>query len=84
MFIKNFTEALRYEYQKDGITVQHLSPLFVNTKMNAFSYRLQKTSLFVPDADMYARNAVNTLGIVEHSTGYWSHGFQVKHVNEFF
>ena len=76
--MKSFTEALRFEYQKYGITVQHLSPLFVNTKMNAFSYRLQETSLFVPDSETYARNAVNTLGVVDHSTGYWAHGVQVS------
>lgn len=46
--------------------------------MNSFSYRLQKTSLFVPDAEMYAKNAVNTLGVVDHSTGYWAHGIQVS------
>ncbi|KAK7601272.1 hypothetical protein V9T40_008713 [Parthenolecanium corni] len=76
VFIKNFSEAIRFEYQKHGITIQHLSPLFINTKMNSFSYRLQKTSLFVPDAEMYAKNAVNTLGVVDHSTGYWAHGIQ--------
>uniref|UniRef100_A0A2S2QQM1 Inactive hydroxysteroid dehydrogenase-like protein 1 n=3 Tax=Sipha flava TaxID=143950 RepID=A0A2S2QQM1_9HEMI len=75
-YIKSFTEALRIEYAEDNITVQHLFPLFVNTKMNAFSYRLQETSLFVPDAKMYAVNAVNTLGMVKHSTGYWAHGIQ--------
>lgn len=75
-YIKSFTEALRIEYKEDNITVQHLFPLFVNTKMNAFSYRLQETTLFVPDAKMYASNAVNTLGIVNHSTGYWAHGIQ--------
>jgi short-subunit dehydrogenase len=77
-YIKSFTEALRIEYAEDNITVQHLFPLFVNTKMNAFSYRLQETSLFVPDAKMYAVNAVNTLGMVKHSTGYWAHGIQVS------
>lgn len=76
VFVKSFTEAIRFESQKYGITVQHLSPLFVNTKMNAFSYRLQETNLFVPDSETYARNAVNTLGVVDHSTGYWSHGVQ--------
>lgn len=80
VFIKNFSEAIRFEYQKHGITIQHLSPLFINTKMNSFSYRLQKTSLFVPDAEMYAKNAVNTLGVVDHSTGYWAHGIQVSSV----
>ncbi|CAH0754822.1 unnamed protein product [Bemisia tabaci] len=76
VFLKSFSDALRFEYEKDGITVQHLSPLFVNTKMNAFSHRLQETSLFVPDAQTYAYNAVNTLGQINHSTGYWAHGLQ--------
>ncbi|PSN44936.1 Inactive hydroxysteroid dehydrogenase-like protein 1 [Blattella germanica] len=76
VFVRSFSEALRYEYQRDGITIQHLSPLFVNTKMNAFSHRLQETSLFVPNATTYARNAVNTLGRVNATTGYWAHGLQ--------
>ncbi|KAK7789844.1 hypothetical protein R5R35_011237 [Gryllus longicercus] len=76
VFVKSFSEALRYEYQKDGITIQHLSPLFVNTKMNAFSHRLQTNSVFVPDAKTYAHNALNTLGKVNSTTGYWAHGIQ--------
>ncbi|GFG37418.1 hypothetical protein Cfor_05164, partial [Coptotermes formosanus] len=76
VFVKSFSDALRYEYQRDGITIQHLSPLFVNTKMNAFSHRLQETSLFVPDAATYSHNAVNTLGKVHTTTGYWAHGLQ--------
>lgn len=41
VYLKSFSDALRIEYKKFGITVQHLTPLFVNTKMNAFSSRLQ-------------------------------------------
>lgn len=82
-YIKSFTEALRIEYQEENILVQHLFPLFVNTKMNAFSYKLQETSLFVPDAKTYTTNAVNTLGLVNHSTGYWAHGIQVRHFNRY-
>lgn len=78
VFVKSFSDALRYEYQQYGITIQHLSPLFVNTKMNAFSHRLQETSLFVPDAATYSHNAVNTLGKVNTTTGYWAHGLQVS------
>ncbi|KAK6638809.1 hypothetical protein RUM43_007078 [Polyplax serrata] len=75
-FIKSFSNALRHEYKKFGITVQHLSPMFVNTKMNDFSYRLRETSLFVPDADTYATSALNVLGILNNSAGYWAHGLQ--------
>ncbi|XP_063220316.1 inactive hydroxysteroid dehydrogenase-like protein 1 [Bacillus rossius redtenbacheri] len=76
VFVKSFSEAIRFEYERHGITVQHLSPLFVNTKMNAFSHRLQKSSLFVPDATTYAYNAIETLGKVNYTTGYWAHGLQ--------
>ncbi|KAL1130251.1 hypothetical protein AAG570_013189, partial [Ranatra chinensis] len=75
-FIKSFSEALRVEYRSDGLTVQHLSPLFVSTKMNAFSHRLQVASFLVPDANTYAANAVDTLGKVNNSTGYWAHEIQ--------
>ncbi|CAB0018085.1 unnamed protein product [Nesidiocoris tenuis] len=75
-YIRSFSEALRVEYQSEGITVQHLSPFFINTKMNAFSHRLQENSLLVPDAPTYAENAIDTLGRVSHSTGYWAHGLQ--------
>ncbi|CAG2055836.1 unnamed protein product [Timema podura] len=78
VFVKSFSDGLRFEYQDDGITVQHLSPLFVNTKMNAFSHRLQESSIFVPNATTYAHYAVNTLGKVNTTTGYWAHGIQVK------
>ncbi|XP_077295600.1 inactive hydroxysteroid dehydrogenase-like protein 1 isoform X1 [Arctopsyche grandis] len=75
-YINNFTAAIRYEYSKFGITVQHLSPLFVSTKMNSFSDRLMSANLFVPDAETYARHAVSTLGKSDCTTGYWAHGIQ--------
>lgn len=37
---------------------------------------MQITSLFVPDATTYARNAVATLGKMDSSTGYWAHSIQ--------
>lgn len=76
VYIQYFTEALREEYGKYGITVQHLSPFFINTKMNHFSDKLQETSLFVPDAATYAKYAISTLGKINHSTGYWVHEIQ--------
>jgi len=75
-FIKSFSAALRCEYESQGITVQHLAPLFVNTKMNHFSNRLQQSTTMVPDAVTYAEGAVNTLGRLNESAGCWSHGVQ--------
>ncbi|VVD05595.1 unnamed protein product [Leptidea sinapis] len=76
VYVRNFTRAIRHEYAPKGIYVQHLSPLFVSTKMNNFSKKLLDGSLFVPDAETYARSAVNLLGRVQNTTGYWLHGIQ--------
>ncbi|XP_051172871.1 inactive hydroxysteroid dehydrogenase-like protein 1 isoform X2 [Leptopilina boulardi] len=77
VYINSFSEALRAEYSRYGLTVQHLTPLFVTTKMNAFSRRLQVANIFVPDATTYAKNAISTLGKINTSSGYWAHGIQV-------
>ncbi|XP_076281751.1 inactive hydroxysteroid dehydrogenase-like protein 1 isoform X2 [Lasioglossum baleicum] len=75
-YVGSFTEAIRSEYSRFGLTVQHLTPFFVNTKMNAFSNKLQVSSILVPNATTYAKNAINTLGKLNTSTGYWAHGIQ--------
>ncbi|XP_071578779.1 inactive hydroxysteroid dehydrogenase-like protein 1 [Temnothorax nylanderi] len=72
-YVKSFSDALRAEYSRFGITVQHLSPFFVSTKMTAFISRLQESTMIVPDATTYARNAIATLGKMDNSTGYWTH-----------
>ncbi|XP_026680590.1 hydroxysteroid dehydrogenase-like protein 1 [Diaphorina citri] len=81
IYIRYFSEALRVEYQKYGITVQHIAPAFVSTKMNNFSYRVRNKSFFVPDAEQYARSAVSTLGVTDTSTGFWVHGIQAFFTN---
>nr|XP_003706965.2 PREDICTED: inactive hydroxysteroid dehydrogenase-like protein 1 isoform X1 [Megachile rotundata] len=76
MYNKGFTDAIRIEYSRFGITVQHLAPFFINTKMNAFSDRLQVTTFLVPNATTYAKNAISTLGIMNSGVGYWGHAIQ--------
>ncbi|CAG9859567.1 unnamed protein product [Phyllotreta striolata] len=75
-YIKSFTAALRFEYSRYGITIQHLAPFFVDTKMNAFSKKLQRNGFLIPDAEEYAKYAVMTLGKMDESSGYWTHGIQ--------
>ncbi|KAL0848812.1 hypothetical protein ABMA28_013237 [Loxostege sticticalis] len=75
-YVRSLTLALREEYAPKGIYVQHLAPLFVSTKINAFSQRLLDGNLLVPDAGTYARHAVASLGRVNNTTGYWVHGIQ--------
>ncbi|KAK1126916.1 hypothetical protein K0M31_004537 [Melipona bicolor] len=76
IYIKSFSEALRAEYSKFGLTIQYLTPYFVNTNMNMYSDRLQISSIFVPHPTTYAKDAINTLGKVNSSTGYWTHEIQ--------
>ncbi|KAG5306972.1 HSDL1 protein, partial [Acromyrmex insinuator] len=76
VYVKSFSDALRVEYSRFGVTVQHLSPLFVNTKMVAFSSKLQVSSILVPDPTTYAKNAIAILGKMNSSTGYWAHSIQ--------
>lgn len=98
IYIRSFTAALRAEYSRFGITIQHLAPFFVDTKMNAFTDRLQVTNdsihsftnlsltstdnelqvstLLVPNAATYAKNAIVTLGKMDSTTGYWAHTIQ--------
>ncbi|KAJ2944459.1 hypothetical protein O0L34_g3799 [Tuta absoluta] len=75
-YVRSFTLAIREEYASEGIHVQHVAPLFVSTKINAFSERLLAGNLLVPDAATYARHAVATLGRVSHTSGFWIHGIQ--------
>lgn len=46
VYINSFSEALRAEYSGSGLTIQHLRPLFVNTKINDFSQRLRVRHFF--------------------------------------
>ncbi|XP_052757892.1 inactive hydroxysteroid dehydrogenase-like protein 1 [Galleria mellonella] len=75
-YVRSFTLALREEYASKGIYIQHLSPLFVSTKINSFSQRLMEGNLLVPDAATFSRHAVETLGKVHNTTGFWIHGIQ--------
>lgn len=75
-YVRSFTHAVREEYSTKGIYIQHLAPLFVSTKINAFSQRLMDGNILVPDVATYARHAVSTLGRQHNTTGYWLHGIQ--------
>ncbi|KAF7279265.1 hypothetical protein GWI33_007462 [Rhynchophorus ferrugineus] len=75
-YVKSFTKALQHEYASRGLTIQHLAPMFVATKMNHFSDKIYRKSLFVPDPENYAKYAVSMLGVLDDTTGYWAHGIQ--------
>ncbi|XP_058802267.1 hydroxysteroid dehydrogenase-like protein 1 [Phymastichus coffea] len=77
IYIRYLSEAVRAEYSKYGITVQCLSPFYINTKMVGYSERIQNHELLCPDATLYAKNAIETLGKLDSTTGYWPH--EIEH-----
>lgn len=72
-YVLFFSEALRQEVKSSDITVQTLTPLYVSSKINHFVESLRRVSLFIPDVNTYAYYAVNTLGKIDNTTGYWPH-----------
>ncbi|KAJ8916301.1 hypothetical protein NQ315_016442 [Exocentrus adspersus] len=79
-YMKSFSNAVRYEYQKYGVTIQHLAPMFVDTKMNTFSKQLRRNKIFVASPEQYAKYAVATLGKMDETSGYWIHELQTLFV----
>lgn len=57
-FVRFFTDAIREEYSSSGITIQRLSPCFINTKLVSFSYTSQvnKQNFFPQHSDRAYNN----------------------------
>ncbi|CAD5209272.1 unnamed protein product [Bursaphelenchus okinawaensis] len=71
-YVVQLTTILRKEYAKYGVTVQCVSPMMVSTKMS----RVRKPSLFVPSVDAYTKQAVDSIGHINETTGYQAHELQ--------
>lgn len=76
--MKNFTLAIQHEFAPYGICVQLVTPMFVRTKMNEYSTSVMAGNILIPDVHSYTRSAVFSLGKTGETTGYWSHGLQVR------
>lgn len=68
-YIDKFSLDLNYEYSKFGITIQCLVPGYVATKMS----KIRKSTWMAPSPNKYVREAIKTIGIFDHTTGYWPH-----------
>uniref|UniRef100_A0A8C5MLN0 Uncharacterized protein n=1 Tax=Leptobrachium leishanense TaxID=445787 RepID=A0A8C5MLN0_9ANUR len=71
-FVDFFSRGLHAEYKSLGITVQCVMPLFVSTDMT----QNMKTNIFVKSANDYARDALNTVGYTNRTSGCLSHALQ--------
>ncbi|XP_063305525.1 very-long-chain 3-oxoacyl-CoA reductase-like [Pelobates fuscus] len=71
-FVDFFSRGLHTEYQSKGITVQCVMPLYVSTAMTSHI----KTDFFVKSAGDFAREALNTVGYTNRTSGCLAHSLQ--------
>jgi 17beta-estradiol 17-dehydrogenase / very-long-chain 3-oxoacyl-CoA reductase len=79
VYLAYLSECLSYEYSPDGIIVQCLVPLLVATKLAQYSPEKDSGGLerlLVPRPNTFARQAVNSIGTVQYSTGCFNHEMQ--------
>lgn len=74
VFVSKFSRDLSSEYKRYGITVQCLTPGYVATKMS----KIKKPTWMAPSPGKYVSSALRTVGIEEHTTGYFPHSLLVS------
>ncbi|XP_060215707.1 very-long-chain 3-oxoacyl-CoA reductase-like protein At1g24470 [Lycium barbarum] len=75
-YIDQLSRCLYVEYKHHGIDVQCQVPLYVKTKMTSRVASIEKSSLFSPSAEEYAKAAVAQIGYGWRSMPYWPHSLQ--------
>ncbi|KAM4748941.1 very-long-chain 3-oxoacyl-CoA reductase-like [Rhinophrynus dorsalis] len=71
-FVDFLSRGIYQEYKSKGISVQCVMPLFVSTHM---TYNM-KTNIFVKSPEEFAREALNTVGYTQRTSGCLSHSLQ--------
>jgi len=74
-FVVWLSQILCKEYMGTGVTIQTVCPMMVATKMS----RLRQ-SLMVPSAEVFARDALNTVGHISETSGYFWHEVQISYL----
>ncbi|KAF3645606.1 Very-long-chain 3-oxoacyl-CoA reductase-like protein [Capsicum annuum] len=75
-YIDKLSRCLYVEYKHHGIDVQCQVPLYVKTAMSSRVVSIEKSSLFSPSAEKYAKTAVAQIGSGWRSMPYWPHSLQ--------
>lgn len=72
-YMEWLTGILQLEYKDSGVTIQNITPLLVATNMT----ENPTTSFFTPDPSTFAESALNTIGLINQTTGCLAH--QIQH-----
>ncbi|CAK7332441.1 unnamed protein product [Dovyalis caffra] len=75
-YIDQLSRCLELEYKRCGIHVQCQVPLYVATKMTSRVALIQRSSLFIPSPEDYAKAAIGRIGYEAQCAPYWAHSFQ--------
>ncbi|XP_010478014.1 PREDICTED: very-long-chain 3-oxoacyl-CoA reductase-like protein At1g24470 [Camelina sativa] len=75
-YIDALTRSLHVEYKKFGIDVQCQVPLYVATRMVSEVAAIHKPSFFIPTPEVYAKAAVEQIGIGSRCSPFWAHSLQ--------
>jgi len=73
-FVNNFSKALHYEYQSQGIHVQAQVPALVTTKLS----KVRSTSFFICSPKSYAKSLISSIGYDSIFYSYWTHSLQIE------
>jgi len=69
VFVNHFSQSLAYEYKKNSIKSQVVTPYFVATKLS----KMRASGILVPSASAFAKQMVKAIGLSDVMCGYWSH-----------
>ncbi|KAH9519178.1 hypothetical protein Btru_074910 [Bulinus truncatus] len=76
-YIDVLSRCLQQEYSSKGITIQCISPFFVVSKLS----KMRRPNLLIPTPTTFVKSALNTVGVLSNTTGYWSHEIQAFFMN---
>ncbi|KAL0705307.1 hypothetical protein Bca4012_071732 [Brassica carinata] len=75
-YVDKLSRSLHVEYKQFGIHVQCQVPLYVATRMVSEVADIDKPSFFVPSPEVYAKAAVEQIGIGSRCSPFWAHSLQ--------
>ncbi|KAL4002820.1 Very-long-chain 3-oxooacyl-coA reductase let-767 [Acanthocheilonema viteae] len=73
-YVSWFSNILQKEYAQTNIIIQTVCPMLVTTKMS----KVSRASFFFVTAEDFAKSAIQTIGIMNETTGCFPHQLQVE------
>ncbi|KAF2532984.1 hypothetical protein F2Q70_00030695 [Brassica cretica] len=75
-YVDKLSRSVHVEYKQFGIHVHCQVPLYVATRMVSVVAAVDKPSFFIPSPEVYAKAAVEQIGIGSRCSPFWAHSLQ--------